>query len=588
MAYQSLYRKYRSRDFGDLVGQRHVTQTLANAISSGRVAHAYLFCGPRGTGKTSTARVLAKALNCETGPTATPCDTCAYCRAIKQGSAMDVVEIDAASNRNIDDIRQLREQVSYPPVELRYKFYIVDEVHQLTRDSFNAFLKTLEEPPAHVIFVLCTTDPHQLPATILSRCQRFDFHRITHDEIVERLRWVVNQEGWTCEDEALHLLARTANGGMRDALSLLDQTAAYAGSSITAGHVRDILGGIDFTLLSEFATVLLARDAVGLFTLIDRVMAEGKDVPQLIAELIQYWRNLLRVTIGGAEGLVELAPEQRRELAHAARQSDQAALMRGITLLCEAENELRWNSQQRLVLELSCLRLMSETLAVVTPAPTASRTPTPAPTPAPTPVAGAAASRPSLPEPVRDSPPPAPARQAAAPPAIEAPLPPAPVTGDDHEWTLPRVKRAWPQFKEWMAKSPNLDNLRTRIVDNCWPSSLIGKMLTLTTASAFTRSQVLDRPKVKETLEKCCASFFRIPIVVTIEVQGDAPATPEPVAAPAPGPTAAMIPPPPPTAEVAPLPDPPSAQPAPEVMANHDPVAERMVEVFKGSQEVTG
>ena len=230
MAYRSLYRKYRSRDFADLMGQHHVTQTLANAITSGRVAHAYLFCGPRGTGKTSTARVLAKALNCEQGPTVTPCDVCAYCLSIRQGSALDVVEIDAASNRNIDDMRQLREQVNYPPVELRYKFYIVDEVHQLTRDAFNAFLKTLEEPPERVVFVLCTTDPHQLPATILSRCQRFDFHRITQEDIVTRLRWVVAQEGWTVEDEALLLLARSANGGLRDALSLLDQAASYAGT----------------------------------------------------------------------------------------------------------------------------------------------------------------------------------------------------------------------------------------------------------------------------------------------------------------------------------------------------------------------
>ncbi|MHB9109242.1 MAG: DNA polymerase III subunit gamma/tau [Armatimonadota bacterium] len=584
MAYQSLYRKYRSRDFTDLMGQRHVTQTLANAIGSGRVSHAYLFCGPRGTGKTSTARVLAKALNCINGPTATPCDECPYCISIRQGNAIDVIEIDAASNRNIDDMRQLREQVNYPPVELRYKFYIVDEVHQLTRDAFNAFLKTLEEPPGHVIFVLCTTDQHQLPATILSRCQRFDFHRITQDDITERLHWVVGQEGWTVEDEAVHLLARAANGGLRDALSLLDQAASYAGTDITAQHIRDILGGIDLDLLTQFTDTVLKKDAVGLFRLVDTIISDGKDVPQLVGELIQHWRHLLRALIGGPDALVEFTPEQRNLLAGQARQTNQPSLMRAITLLCEAENELRWNAQQRLLLELYSLRIMGEEptsapAAIAAPAavaatpsqPVARRFDTPRPAePAPRPAAPAPAT--ATPRPTEPAPKPA------------APAPEQAAASPVGEWTLPRLKKAWPQFIEWLGRSPKLENLRTRIVEKCWPQSLIGDRLTLNTASAFTRSQVIERPQVQQVLQQCLQSYFKAPFIVSVEVQNGGDKTPEPAPAPTPAASAA----PEPTAPVAAAPIPePTPAPAAEEPTARDIVGERMKQVFSGSEEVT-
>ncbi|MHB9132873.1 MAG: DNA polymerase III subunit gamma/tau [Armatimonadota bacterium] len=580
MAYQSLYRKYRSRDFSDLVGQRHITQTLANAISSDRVAHAYLFCGPRGTGKTSTARVLAKALNCVNGPTDAPCGVCHACVSVKDGSAMDVVEIDAASNRNIDDIRQLREQVNYPPVELRYKFYIVDEVHQLTRDSFNAFLKTLEEPPGHVIFVLCTTDPHQLPATILSRCQRFDFHRITRDDIIERLRWVVGQEGWTVEDEALYLLARAANGGLRDALSLLDQAASYAGTDITAQHVREILGGIDLDLLIEHTNLVLRKDAEGVFHLIDRIMSEGKDVPQLVGELIQHWRNLLRVTIGGGDALLEMTAEQRNQLVEQARLSNQTAIMRAVTMFCEAENELRWNSQQRLLLELVSIRIMSDEGAAATAAPEPRQAAQPAPRPAPRPEPPAPTAR-FQPSVVKEPAPVTPVARTPEPPAAVEPSAPA----DDAAWTLPRVKKAWPQFLEWMGRSPNLANLRARVVEKCWPVGVLGKTLKLATASNLTRSQVYDRPQVKTAFEQCLQSYFKSSFVVDMEVQQDAgealtaPPAPAPVpVAPAPDPT-------PGPDEPTPA-EPVASEPAAE-SSDRDVIGERMKQVFGDSQEIT-
>ncbi|HEX2949291.1 MAG TPA: DNA polymerase III subunit gamma/tau [Armatimonadota bacterium] len=574
MAYQSLYRKYRSRDFSDLVGQHHVTQTLANAIASGRVAHAYLFCGPRGTGKTSTARVLAKALNCVHGPTAKPCDECPHCQAIRQGSAMDVIEIDAASNRNIDDIRQLREQVNYPPVELRYKFYIVDEVHQLTKDSFNAFLKTLEEPPGHVIFVLCTTDPHQLPATILSRCQRFDFHRITLDDIVERMRWIVGQEGWTVEDEGLYLLARAANGGLRDALSLLDQAASYAGTTITAQHVRDILGGIDLDLLLNFSDFILRKDANGLFQLIDRILAEGKDVPQLVAELIQHWRNLLRVTIGGADALVEFTPGQREQMAQQAGISNQQAIMRAITMWCEAENELRWNSQQRILLELYSLRIM-------TTEPVAAPVAAPVATPPHHPVVPRSVARPAQQPvelrqqptvtPVHQTPHPEPVQETPVEQVAEEAIEPPTVATEDGELTFSQIEQTWSGFVEWLKRSPQLEKLRNRIVEKCQPRHLRGTTLVLVTNSKFTRSQVYDRPQVKQALEQCLHSFYKVNIIVEVEAAAEETTLPEP----------------PPVQNVAPQPSSvPVEAPLPTSPAQ-DVIGERMAQVFSDSKEIS-
>ena len=305
---QSLYRKYRPTSFdpNELVGQEHIATTLQNAIALDRVAHAYLFCGPRGTGKTSTARLLAKAVNClDEDPAARPCNQCAACDAINSGSTVDIIEIDAASNRGVDDIRDLREKVKYAPTQLRVKFYIIDEAHQLTRDAFNAFLKTLEEPPPHVKFVLATTEPDKLPDTVASRCQRFDFRRIPLNSAIQRLRTICDREGLPVEDEALALIARQSTGSLRDAEGLLDQLALYRdarGSNVvTADVVRGVLGLSRNERLTELVEALSRRDAGAGLRLIAEAAEGGEDVHQLNRQLVGYLRVLLHLRAGGRD-----------------------------------------------------------------------------------------------------------------------------------------------------------------------------------------------------------------------------------------------------------------------------------------------
>lgn len=292
MGYQALYRTWRPQDFDALVGQQAVKQALANALTTGRIAHAYLFTGPRGTGKTSTARILAKALNCKEGPTAHPCGSCVSCQRITEGTDLDVYEIDAASNRGIDQIKALRDQLAFSPVEGRYKIYIIDEVHMLSTEAFNALLKTLEEPPSHVIFILATTDPQKIPPTIHSRCQRFDFHRVTVEEIVDHLAYVAEGSGIQADKAALRVIAIQAEGGMRDALSLLDQCGVMS-STVTVATVRLVLGVVGRETLRELVAAIGKGDLAGALAKLNFLLEQGKDVGQVLTELAEYLRAVL-------------------------------------------------------------------------------------------------------------------------------------------------------------------------------------------------------------------------------------------------------------------------------------------------------
>jgi len=360
MSYKVIARKYRPQSFRDLVGQQHVTRTLANAIESNRVAHAYIFSGVRGVGKTTTARILAKALNCAKGSTADPDNTCDSCREISAGTSLDVLEIDAASNRGIDQIRELREMVRYAPAASRYKIVILDEAHQLTDEASNALLKTLEEPPERVVFILATTRAEDLVETIKSRAQLFQFRALTFQEIAGEIERVVKSENLSIEAGAVAVLARAAEGSLRDGLSLLEQAIAYGGDAITDQQVRELLGVVAESVLDDLVEAIRAQSADGAFNLVHRLIADGQNLQHFCREAIRHFRNLLVARVAGAESeLIAAPPSERPRLGEQADYFGEEDLTRFFQLLLEIDDDLRRKPDQRLHLEIGLLRLVN-------------------------------------------------------------------------------------------------------------------------------------------------------------------------------------------------------------------------------------
>ena len=359
MSYTALYRKFRPAEFGDVKGQDHIITTLRNQIKAKRIGHAYLFCGTRGTGKTTVAKIFAKAVNCERPVDGSPCGKCEMCRSIAAGTSMNVIEIDAASNNGVDNIREIREEVAYRPTEGRYKVYIIDEVHMLSIGAFNALLKTLEEPPEYVIFILATTEAHKIPITILSRCQHYDFRRISIETITDRMRELMDTEQVEVEEKALKYIAKAADGSMRDALSLLDQCIAfYLGQKLTYDNVLEVLGAVDTDVFSRLLRRGIDRDVSGVLDVVEDLVMQGRELSQLAADFTWYLRNLLLVkTSDNIEDVLDVSTENMMQLKEETQMVEPDMLFRYIRIFSELSGQLKYATQKRVMLEAALIRL---------------------------------------------------------------------------------------------------------------------------------------------------------------------------------------------------------------------------------------
>jgi len=509
MTSQVFYRKWRPQSFAEVAGQEHVTRTLKNALSQGRLAHAYLFCGPRGTGKTSTGRVLAKAVNCLSGGKGEPCNTCDLCRATSEGRAMDVIEIDAASNRGIDEIRQLRERVGFTPSQSRYKVYIIDEVHMLTDAAGNALLKTLEEPPPHVIFILATTEPHKVLPTILSRCQRFDFRRLSQTAVIARLEYVCQQEGIQCQTEALRLISRATTGSLRDAENLLEQLVTYYGPKVEVEHIRALLGFSDDQRAGELARHIIKGDVSTGLAAINGVADDGLDLRQFNRELVEYLRRLLLIK-SGAPQAVDATAEELAEMKELVVKVPLEHIIKAVKLF--GSIDLRLDNYSPLPLELALVECSThQPEPAVSPA---ERTPskkekaeTP---PLPKTTAQKAPTKYSTPAELvgeAEAPPKLPVQKAPSPaPAVPTPAPVLAIPTDKPVGTE-FFRQHWKDFLGSLKGLGSSGNLDAFLRSACEPLDLDGDTLVLGFYHDFHKKKIED-PKYRHIVEKRLSEVF--------------------------------------------------------------------------------
>ena len=534
MAHRSWYRTYRPQRFGDVVGQSHIERTLRNAVEEGSVAHAYLFTGPRGTGKTTTARILAKALNCENGPTPEPDDTCDDCIAITEGSHPDVHELDAASRTGVDAVREeIIGRVHFAPTRGHWKVYIIDEVHMLSTAAFNALLKTLEEPPANTVFILCTTHAHKVPETIHSRCQRFDFHRLSVEEIASRLRYIADAESVTVEDGALALMARHALGGMRDAITTLEQLASFTGGQITRVDVEGLLGEVDAEVLFEAADLVLERDVAGAFALVASLAEQGVDMTEFVKAYVRHSRDLFVVAaVPSAGDAVDVTSSDRTRLEAQARAFGIERLARVLDVLDRLSSELRFAADQRLAVEVALTRLarpeteltlesLAERIAALE---SGARVPPPVAPPVPPTRDESAAEAPPVAAPGEES--------SSTPTAPEAsPADEPGVAASSEPLDAMAVKRAWPAVQ---AEFRKLRPSRSHLFDNTEVELAHGELAVEFPANQRFSLEMAQAPETLQLLRRCLADVLGVtpPIVFRLGRQGSS--TPEVVACPEP------------------------------------------------------